>query len=417
MILYSSLLILICIALPFAFFKFKRENRVPTVLYYVSLAFHIAVAIIFSYNLYSIPGADKDPMRFYNFGKRIAESGVFQKNWYGSTLYDNILGWFFHITTPSVLLGSLTSVLAFSLCFLALFRIVKTLGLEKPNVHYCALTFLYALLPATLCFTAVTLRESWQILCVTMSLLFYLTAVQRRQYRYALLALPFLFGLTMLHNGLYIYAMLSPLLLIIIPQPKTRYLLLVILTMVLSIYSFPKLLYDIDAKAFKPTPIMRQIDKGDLSIAQYTQRYRKSIDHGRSRYSVHLNKSSLKGFIRSSNAIVISYMFRPFPHEIKQPKDLYAFAEVLLRIILIVLFLWGWLFMTREKKFLTVFLGMHYTLLMFLWASGTASWGTALRHHTTHQFILVILGTMGAVSLYTHFTQQRCQSPVAIDGQ
>ena len=86
---------------------------------------------------------------------------------------------------------------------------------------------------------------------------------------------------------------------------------------------------------------------------------------------------------------VFYYITMPLPELVRQPIDLYAFFEVLLRLFfLFFIFVnWRWTLNSSEKKFLFV----TYFLMLTLWAVGTVNYGTGLRHHILDMWFLYIL--------------------------
>ncbi len=80
--------------------------------------------------------------------------------------YTNTLGFFYRAFGTSFLLGNELSVLAFTLSCIVLVRLVSLLDLERFRI---AIVLFFGLLPSSVIFRSVTLRESWQALFFLLS--------------------------------------------------------------------------------------------------------------------------------------------------------------------------------------------------------------------------------------------------------
>ena len=133
-----------------------------------------------------------------------------------------------------------------------------------------------------------------------------------------------------------------------------------------------------------------------LEAAEYFRKSAISI-HGRTNYGVMLETSSVYGLVTTIPMIFAQYMFSPFPWQVENGKDVYAFLESMLRFVLLFFAVFFWRRSSGEVRsyygfLLIIFLGME-----LMWALGTINWGTAMRHHVPGYGVIVLLGAPGLI--------------------
>jgi hypothetical protein len=90
-------------------------------------------------------------------------------------------------------------------------------------------------------------------------------------------------------------------------------------------------------------------------------------------------------------------MFAPFPWQVENVKDVYALLESMLRIVLLVFAVSSWRRSSGEVRSCYSFLLIIYLGMELMWALGTISWGTAIRHHVPGYSVIVLLGVPGLI--------------------
>jgi len=115
----------------------------------------------------------------------------------------------------------------------------------------------------------------------------------------------------------------------------------------------------------------------------------KSNREFRTTYSATMDFSSLWAFLKSAPVALLYYLFAPFPWMIRTPLDVYAFLEGVVRMVgLYALVKMPW----QERRFILP-VALVVFMLIFVWAAGTANYGTATRHHiTTNWFFFLTIG-------------------------
>ena len=108
----------------------------------------------------------------------------------------------------------------------------------------------------------------------------------------------------------------------------------------------------------------------------------------RTTYDAKINFDSASQFLTSAPITYLYYMFSPFPWMIRTGIDFFAFVEGCIRAVAL-----GFLIIMFRKKQLNQIAPVIVVVLMltFVWAAGTANYGTASRHHiTTNWFFFMI---------------------------
>jgi hypothetical protein len=136
----------------------------------------------------------------------------------------------------------------------------------------------------------------------------------------------------------------------------------------------------------------------------------KALSDGRTAYGVSLDTSTPAHLVYSSIMILTYYMFAPFPWQIGHPRDLYAFAESLLRLAGLFAVFRMWRRGGPVQPQVVVLLMVVYLSMAFLWSAGTFTWGTATRHHMLHQWILLILGVPALLELRQRFARRHARA-------
>jgi len=138
--------------------------------------------------------------------------------------------------------------------------------------------------------------------------------------------------------------------------------------------------------------------KGLKYAADYRTRlmFEESLD-ARAKYGIMLDTSSPISLMKSVWLIYIYYLFAPFPWQITNWLDIYAFTESLMRLVLIVISIMCWYRAEGIKRRTWELLLIIYFSMTFLWAMGTVNYGTSIRHHLLSNWIIVILGGSGLI--------------------
>ena len=381
------------------FREIRKDGRIVLALWLV-LALHHVVALTNAY-IGTVKGAESDAATFHRLGAELAVSGDWSLK-IGSGFYEQFLGVFYKILSPSHLLGEELSILAFALSCVVLLKLINLLGLRQYRV---GILLLFGLLPAMLLLGSVTLREPYQILFFMLSvywgLRFYLKPARGAMVFCVLSSL----AMGLFHKGLILYVLfLLPLVFLWPTQPvkrawgvlkfSKRRLIggVVALLLVLGLFSL------CGSGGMPGLEALKSVASG--RGLEYVEKYRASsaaID-ARATYGMTLDTSSPGVMAVTMLLVYIYYLFSPFPWQVSNILDFYAAIESMLRFVLIVFAIVGWRGTNGVYRRTFGLLLVIYFSMAFLWSLGTTNYGTSIRHHLVNFWIIVVLGGPGLIA-------------------
>jgi hypothetical protein len=300
------------------------------------------------------------------------------------------LGFFYHVFGASRFLGAELSVLAFTLSCVVLVKLVDFLDLRRFRVW---IVLFFGLLPSAVIFRSVTLREPWQVLFFLLSVYWAIRLWKRPSILIVSFLLVSVFCLALLHHALAGYATY-----------------LIVVSVYWGVVSSRKksirwarhvrLLFAVLLVAC--VIVLAQKMGWFISVGHALEgvegfRYASAIHQGRTVYGVMLDTSSVLGLVKTTLMVFVQYMFAPFPWQTENVKDVYALLESMLRIVLLVFAVSSWRRSSGEVRSCYSFLLIIYLGMELMWALGTISWGTAIRHHVPGYSVIVLLGVPGLI--------------------
>jgi len=391
------LLILLSFYIVIRFRKKWKDDNLTFALCF-ALAMHHVIALTNTY-LFIIHGADADAVRFHRLGVEWAMDGKWSIM-VGAEFYQQFLGIFYRIFEPSHLLGEELSIIAFLFACFVLIKLIDFLNITK---HRVGLLLMFGLLPTNLVLGSVTMRESYQILFFMLSvywgLRFHLEPTKGAMIFCVFSAIIMGF----FHNALILYMLfLLPVLFLWFPKqvsssPDSRWrfsrkrfivigaiLILIIgiliIGVLLEIQGLGALASVFSGKGLKYAVDYRTI----LMTAQ--------APDARANYGIMYDTTSFGSLIKTISLAFIYYLFAPFPWQITNWLDVYAFAESLLRFILILFSIISWYRAEGLQRSIWGLLLIIYFSMTLLWSTGTVNYGTSIRHHILSNWIILIAG-------------------------
>ncbi len=407
------LIILLTFLLLFLFWRRNKNARLTLILGLI-LTLHHVVTIIDIY-FFRFSAAEPDPSKFYRIAVRWAESGKWVFS-IGEVFFEQLIGLFLRIISPSKLLASELSVLIF---LLSCFVFIQLLYLINSDKYQTLLLTIYGLLPSYLIFSSKLLREPYQILFLMLSLYWGLQYHLKPSRESLLLSIIFAFLMGIFHKALIFYSLILLFAIFILfpvissflsgkkfylPEKQIFYIVIITIFIlgVLQIavyYNIPDsyILKSIfSGKAISRAALYRE----DLLF--------KIAPDARANYGVILNTSSLPQFIKSIVMIYSYYLFTPFPWQVSNWLDIYACAEAILRFILIIFSILLWYReKDAQKRSIWSLLLFIYFSMTFLWAMGTINYGQSIRHHLLSTWIIIILGIYGFFDFLNRIQQSK----------
>jgi hypothetical protein len=320
---------------------------------------------------------------------------------FGGGFYVQFLSAVYEVLSPSSFLGQQLSILAYALSCLVFLRLLAALGVER---HGWLLLALFALPLSMLRYTSTTIREAYQILFFALAIFWAIRFLRDAKPAGFLLAILAALAAGIFHDAMMINAMFLVGLLVVWPMasdPATesqrrrlarkRLLLIVPLVAVAAFMSHGLVSRTGGGLALRALTSNRALE--------YAARYRErglQID-ARTTYGVRLNTSSAPALAVSLGPVFVYYMFSPFPWQVRTPEDVYGAVESLLRFALLVSAIAAWRGARGPRRRIIAFLLACCLSLAFLWSVGTVNYGTAIRHHLTTTWLLILVGGPGLV--------------------
>ena len=330
-------------------------------------------------------GAEGDALVFHEIAVEVSRFGVFDTKFNIGWLYSYFLGTIYYFTTlNSLFLGSLLSCIAWLISALFLNKSIKVLGVQKKYRDLALLA--YALIPSSILFTSVTLREVYQLLFVNILIFSSLMILVRKNHKFWFLLMFAAIGMGALHFGLVLYAMLGALLTIYFTSIKRNRILSVEL-IIFYIPSVAILAYIGITFGLELVPF--EFERG---LAGAVQAYQSGHNEARAMYTLKPEIDGLVGLIIFMPVSLFQYLLEPMPWKIATPLDLALFIENIFRVALIFFSLRTFSKLNVVLKTPVFFLITMFMALEMLWALGTVNWGSAVRHHIPAMGILVIIG-------------------------
>jgi hypothetical protein len=295
----------------------------------------------------------------------------FRVGWF----YSDILGCMYGFVYPNQFIGALSSVAFWAASAICTLIILRELEVNRLCRLY-ALCF-FSFMPSSLFFSSVTLRESLELLCVSIFFLGIIKTQNKNHLFWWITCLVAFLISSLLHKAFMIGFAVTGLFIFFsfFLKLKLKFTLLVLIFVVII--------------ALWEEAMINYIFHHLEGLKNFREKI--SIKNARTDYiqdvkSIHSNFEFLVHLAIS----YIQYFVEPLPWKIKNFFDFECFLENLLRIYLLLMSLYYFLsknFLSISKE-LTIFLG--FIFIEFTWSLGTGNWGTAWRHHHPQFGLLIV---------------------------
>ena len=360
------------------------------------LGFFLRLGNAFSNGFYGPSyGASDDSLGFHLNAVQYSQNLVFDV-FVLSNIYSYILGIFYFITTDHLFLGSALSALGWLASAFILLRIMRILSFKMSSQWRVML--IYALIPSSLMYTSVTLREPFQLLFINLALYAALKIYFHRSNAHWLVLFLAAAGMGILHGALLalaIFIIVGTLFLLTTRNRKgmsfTKVILVSPIVILCLFYGF---------SLFTTFSYGDRLEDG-LSLAVQTYQEGTMAAEQRAGYRTDIEINGLGGLILSIPPFLFQYLFEPMPWRMSSIVDVVVLLENMLRFWLI----WNVLkylvgsylnkpmFVARNyfvnERFI-FFIFLSYLLIETFWSLGTSNWGTASRHHVPSLGLLLV---------------------------
>lgn len=301
-------------------------------------------------------------------------------------IFTYFLGTFYYLTTASLFLGSLLSCVIWLVSAKLLVKIMSLLSFS-PRMGFRAM-FIFALLPSSVLFTSVTLREPYQLLSINLAIYSILEiALNKSKVHWLLLFLAVICAgslhATLLASGIFLVSV--PILFSIFYRRKKistitmPFLLLMFFIVIFCGYSSLSSLtkYGLDEGLIVA---IESYQKGGLGY----------LDEARAFYKTNVEIDGVMDLLRFIPTSLLQYLFEPMPWRISALVDIELLLENILRAWLIWSAWVGLRSVHAYQRGAIPLLFISYLVIENIWALGTINWGTAVRHHIPSMGILVV---------------------------
>jgi len=374
--------------------------KLTLLLVWVGFFIRLAIAFINGFIGPTI-GASDDSFGFHLMAVEYSQSLVIDV-FVLAHIYTYILGIFYFITTDSLFLGSALSALGWLASAFILLRIMRILSF-KTLIQWRVM-LLYALIPTSIMYTGITLREPFQLLFINLALYAALKIYFHRSMAHWPVLLLAAVGMGVLHGALLVtgvFIIVGTLFLITSRNRKgvsfTKVVLVTPIVILCLFYGFELFM--------SLTSYGDRLDDGlSTAVQVYQEGTLSSAYDARANYRTEVVvNDGLGGLILSLPSFLFQYLFEPMPWKISSIVDVVALLENILRFWLI----WNALkylvgsylnkpmfvahnYFGHERCILLIFLS--YLIMETLWSLGTSNWGTASRHHLPSLGLLLVMG-------------------------
>lgn len=328
----------------------------------------------------NLPGASSDAMAFHEEALRL-QNCDFPDGLRVAWVYSDLLGCVYAFTYPDQLVGAFLSILFWFLSVLCINKILEHLGVNNVQKLYALI--IYILIPSSIFFSAVTLRESLQSLGVNLFILSALKIYNKKGIIW-ILALLFSYVFTIFLHKTYAISFFLIIFIIVIFYLNKMYFtgkfngIVTVFLLIILFYSY-----------WGDSLNILVIDQ-----ASGWKNFRRILilkdaraDYGIDPYSL----ISVWDYMLYMLNSFIQYFIEPLPFKIEDLVDLECFFENMVRLYFIISII---IFLSIRKVSASAderLILVSYLIIEFLWSLGTTNWGTAWRHHYPAFGLLLIL--------------------------
>lgn len=300
--------------------------------------------------------------------------------------YAQLLARVYFLTTDSLFIGGLFSALVWFASSIVLIKIMNLLETNKSD-QFKAMA-IYSLLPSSILFTGVTLREPFQLLLVNLAMYSALKVYLEKFFRF-IIVLPLLIVIMKkIHLSLFllgIFIAFSLFLLLILRKGSAFFIKGTLIAFAIALATYSVLGAH---RLLSFLPPIHLIEKGlPAAIERYL-----SVGASFGARTQFVHNIELKDFtdlILFAPKHFLQYLFEPMPWRVSTILDLNVLLENLVRFVLIWKGLAVFFHTQGGKRLVFLFSFLAYLFFEALWSVGTVNWGTAIRHHVPTMGLLI----------------------------
>lgn len=334
-------------------------------------------------------GAEFDAKGLHATAFNLSYSLEFDRFSVGTEVYTNFLGFMYWLFSNSVFFGGALSALAWVFSARLLDKSMEMLEVPVDFAHRAMLV--YALLPSSLMFTSVTLREAYQLMFVNMAAYSFLRLyIDGKSSHWIWMLLACVIG-GATHGGLLAFMMIffvgAIVTLRLQKSDKT-----------LSVGAALGFAVVVGAAVAMLGSVVGNIgyNLGGDGLSAAAAAYQEGVINadGRTNYKHRVDFDGGPGMVLFLVQSMLQYLFEPMPWRISAMSDIPVFAENVLRAYLIFLAIRAYRVGSDFHRRLVVQLFGGYLVAEAIWSLGTVNWGTAVRHHLPTMGLLLLSASL-----------------------
>jgi hypothetical protein len=318
-----------------------------------------------------------EAVKFSNFLTNNELKDLVNYNWRIGWVYSALIGSLYYLFTPSILLGSYTSCIFWFLSAIVFRKVLIQLKIDNSKINICLIFYTF-LLPTSIIYPSIILRESLMLLLANLIILiainFKITKKKKKMIIFVFCFLIILPLFAMLHRANIIISIIALSLIVIFYIKKKIRINNLIFFIIIFITSVVLIQNGVTEKIFIE---IINYQKGHFFVYNYDRAAYYSIEDIYTPLDY-----SLKNLIILIMKNTLNYFIQPSFTNITSIKDLILSIENLIRLALVIFILNNLNFNIRNKPIIlwcfTIFL-----LNEIIFAQATVNWGSASRHHLT----------------------------------
>jgi hypothetical protein len=315
-------------------------------------------------------GADADARNYHTFAGIVARGEAEPTNRPHGFVYARALGQVYRLTGQSLLVGSLISCAAWLASALALLALMQLLS--ATTTLQAVGTAVYAMLPSSVLWTSVTLREPYQLLFMNLILFTALKILVSRSLR------------------------LWPVLLLLVGAGSVFHAVILVAgvlvaaaVLAIEIWRAP---WSVAARSGTLAVALAGVVV--IGMVTFASLYRYDFAGGPSAIVARLAEGGLwfpaRTLYRDANTVdpivfgpiwLAQYLFEPMPWRMSAAVDWVFVVENAVRLVLIVMMIPALRRSHAQERTHVMLIVLSYLSLEALWSLATFNWGTAARHH------------------------------------
>lgn len=328
-----------------------------------------------------LPGADVDAVDFVFLAS--SDYGLLNV---GTEAYLAVLGQIFLVLERSTFIASSISLLAVIPYVLFVCWILERYDAGTNSKVLFSIILLF--LPSSLIFHSVSLREAYMVSGLAIFAYAGCKIIDHGPYFSAvLLAIIGSLVLGYFHKGTILIAIANILLLAFMVNRDSKVIAgLFVFAIAIGFISLSKA--DFGGRGLEVIVAL-----SDGTFLEFTKNYRLSSEslQAATTYDISFDSNILTAILKTFGF----YVFMPLPGTLPGFTNLYLSFERVITIIMIIILIRHWPnnFKNKEARKIRLFLGL-FIISSVVWSLGTSNYGTALRHHSTHDFLLILAAFM-----------------------